>query len=326
MWPFSNSKYVPIETGTDSVSEQSSGFESGFAPKTNSVGVRIQLSWAFWTHILLFIANAWIFVASLLYYHQQHLLYEQNTNEYNVSYHRPDLNGALKSISSFCMTISHSISIHIAYIGGFLAPVLDSLDLRPTLQTFNGALRDNSSIWRQPPSAEVDAAWNYISAEGLEVITVSSSALLQSGKNASECVKAPVSWGEGTDAYIAQVDVFHQIHCLNELRKEIFYDHYYESPPDELHRAHKAHCIHMLLQTLMCTADVGIISHNWVHNEKIREPKTRPMPDFNMVKFCRDFDALLDWAREKGVKDLPRKWRQLKYTEGTKIVPGEGYA
>lgn len=83
--------------------------------------------------------------------------------------------------------------MHIAYIGDFLAPVLDSLDLRLTLQTFNRALRDNSSIWRKPPSAEVDAAWNYISAEGLEVITVSSSVLPQSGKNASECVKAPAS-------------------------------------------------------------------------------------------------------------------------------------
>ncbi|KAK3315883.1 hypothetical protein B0H66DRAFT_459968, partial [Apodospora peruviana] len=100
------------------------------------------------------------------------------------------------------------------------------------------------------------------------------------------------------DAYIAQIEVFHQIHCLNELRKEIHYDHYYKSgPPDEFHRSHKAHCIHMLLQAVTRAADVGLISHNWVHNENIEEPKTRPMPDFNVVKMCRDFDSLLDWGR-----------------------------
>lgn len=207
-----------------------------------------------------------------------------------------------------------------------IAPIFDYLDLSLSLRTFNGALRDNTSIWRQPPSKQVDEAWDYISTEGLEVITVSSNALSHSGKDPSMCIKAPSSWNEGSDAYVAQIDVFHQIHCLNELRKEMYYDYYYKSPPDELHRSHKAHCIHMILQSLMCNADVGVISHNWVHNERISEPKTRPMPDFNMMKKCRDFDKLLDWARERGVKDLPKRWPQLKYEPGMVVVPGDGYA
>lgn len=82
----------------------------------------------------------------------------------------------------------------------------------------------------------------------------------------------------------------------------------------------------MLLQNIMCAADVGVVSHNWVHNEHISDPKTRPMPDFDLVKKCRDFDAILDWVREKSVKDLSGKWRQLKYTPGMEIVPGDGYA
>lgn len=148
----------------------------------------------------------------------------------------------------------------------------------------------------------------------------------KSHKDPSKCVKAPSSWGEGSDAYIAQIEVFHQIHCLNELRKEIYYNHYYKSPPNELHRSHKSHCIHILLQALTCAADVGVISHNWVHNGNIEEPKTRPMPDFNVVKVCRDFDSLLDWAREKGVKGLAQKWSKLKYPGGVEIIPGDGYA
>src|SRR3569833_3693575 len=129
--------------------------------------------------------------------------------------------------------------------------------MKPGFRSFNGALRDNSTIWRQPPSPEVDEAWDYISTEGFEIITVSETDVVNSGKDPTISLKAPSSWGAGDDAYIAQVEVFHQIHCLNELRKEMDYEYYYKSPPDELHKSHKRHCIHMLLQSLMCSADVG---------------------------------------------------------------------
>jgi hypothetical protein len=82
----------------------------------------------------------------------------------------------------------------------------------------------------------------------------------------------------------------------------------------------------MLLQALMCSADVGIITHNCVHNENIPDPKTRPMPDFNVVKKCANFDSLLEWNREVAIKDFPSKWPSLKYIPGMKIIPGQGYA
>ncbi|KUJ24497.1 uncharacterized protein LY89DRAFT_634620 [Mollisia scopiformis] len=204
---------------------------------------------------------------------------------------------------------------------------LDTVDLNLQPHTFNGRLRDNTSIYRMPPSSEVDEAWDYISTEGLEVMTVSSSDILHSFKDPSISVQAPQSWNRGPDAYIVQIDVFHQIHCLNELRKEIYHDYYYpDQQPDELHREHKNHCIHMILQNLMCHADLEIITHNWVHNDLIPEPKTRPFPDFNVVKQCRDFDGILDWATQNAVKNLPGKWNDLRIPPGTRVVPGDGYA
>lgn len=72
---------------------------------------------------------------------------------------------------------------------------------------------------------------------------------------------------------------------------------------------HKTHCVHMLLQALMCNADVGVITQSWVRNEAYKNPKTRPFPDFNIEKKCRDFDAVMHWLREEGggVKDLVSK-------------------
>lgn len=208
-----------------------------------------------------------------------------------------------------------------------VAPVLDSFELNLQSQAFNGALRDNSSIWRQPPSAEVDAAWDYISGEEFQLITISASDVSLSGKDPSIALQAPASWGVGLGAYIAQVDVFHQIHCLNELRKEMHRDYYYNGQhKSEIHQSHKAHCIHMLLQALMCSADVGVITHNWVHNERIPEPKTRPMADFNVVKKCVNFEGLIEWTKKRSVKNWKKKWPSLRWEAGMPIVAGEGYA
>src|SRR3569833_851711 len=194
--------------------------------------------------------------------------------------------------------------------------------MKPGFRSFNGALRDNSTIWRQPPSPEVDEAWDYISTEGFEIITVSETDVVNSGKDPTISLKAPSSWGAGDDAYIAQVEVFHQIHCLIELRKAMDYEYFYKSPPDELHMSHKRHCIHLLLQSLMCSADVGNITHNWVRNENIPEPKIRPMPDFNVVKKCADFDGLLEKTKKKTKKEHKQKFSHLRYVPGVDIVPG----
>ncbi|ODA76938.1 hypothetical protein RJ55_07454 [Drechmeria coniospora] len=226
------------------------------------------------------------------------------------------LNGDLKKTSSY-------------------SPLLDLVNLEPHAVRFNGRLHDNTSIYRLDPSPEVDKAWDDISAEGFEVITVDEAAVLQSGKSPRLSVKAPESWGLGDGAYLAQVDVFHQIHCLNELRKEIHFDYYYggdgrlngtSRPADHLH--HKKHCIHMLLQNLMCHADVDIITHNWVHYEHINQPNrpyAEPFADFNLVKQCRNFDALLEWTRKNALDKLAERWHGLEKPEGTEIVQGDGY-
>ncbi|KAK3317706.1 hypothetical protein B0T19DRAFT_469476 [Cercophora scortea] len=313
MWPFS-ARYnkVPSVLGDEASFEGSEEEEADHAQPSDTVfqghhkrpGAKQVLP------VLLVLSNIALFAFSA--YNLNHagkLLHVQGaaSSDENAEYRRADLNEDLKKTSAY-------------------SPIFDSLNLNPKMLTFNGALRDNSSIWRKPPSPEVDKAWDYLATEGLELITVSSDDLRKSGKDPEKCVKAPTSWGEGSDAYIAQIETFHQIHCLNELRKSMYYDYYYKTPPNELYTSHKAHCVHMLLQVIMCSADVGLISHNWVHNERIQEPKTRPMADFNMVKKCRDFDALLDWAREKGTKDLSRKWKLLKHEPGMPIVPGDGYA
>lgn len=157
--------------------------------------------------------------------------------------------------------------------------------------------------------------------------------MVQSGKSPELSVKAPLNWGLGDNKYIAQVDVFHQIHCLNELRKEMHYEYYYgakwnkTSRPAE-HAAHKKHCLHILLQNIMCHSDANIITHNWVHYENIDHPGrpyAEPLADFNVIKSCRNFGALQEWAFATAVGNLTAKWRALEMPKEAILVHGDGY-
>jgi hypothetical protein len=131
-------------------------------------------------------------------------------------------------------------------------------------------------------------------------IVISSSDVLSLGKDPALAVKVPVELNYGDDAYIAGMDVFHHLHCLDKLRREISYTHYHEktegpSPGSEIHEAHINHCIDVLAQALKCAGSVDIVTFNWVEGHRM------PQPDFNNNKVCRDFDVLRDWAKENGI-------------------------
>jgi len=99
---------------------------------------------------------------------------------------------------------------------------------------------------------------------------------------------------------MATLEFTHQLHCLNSLRK-ISYREYYE-PTDVFFKAHQEtirthidHCIEILRQNLMCTADVGLVTYEWV------EGFSEPYPDFSTWHKCRNFDKVLDWNYAHGV-------------------------
>lgn len=58
------------------------------------------------------------------------------------------------------------------------------------------------------------------------------------------------------------------------------------------------HCIEMLRQVLMCNADVGLITFDWVAGFDV------PFPNFSTPHKCRDFEKVYQWYEENMV-DLP---------------------
>ncbi|KAM4056704.1 hypothetical protein HRG_003572 [Hirsutella rhossiliensis] len=188
------------------------------------------------------------------------------------------------------------------------SPIFDAVDLTPVPLTVDGRLHApaNASVFRGEPSNVTDAAWDDVSAEAYEVILVNATVLERAGYNPTHYFKAPSSWGHGEGQYPVQIDVFHQIHCLNAVRKQMYYQHYYadEFPngPDEMHWMHQRHCLHMVLQSLMCNANVDIVPHRWV------EKDNKPFAQFSIQRQCRNFDSLRSWNKKNAVKNVRDLW------------------
>lgn len=97
------------------------------------------------------------------------------------------------------------------------APIFDHLDITLKTTKMNATLLEPKppTIFRQPPSPEVDAAWHRIA--NVRPIALTREYVLKVGKDPAQVSKWPGSFGFGPDSYICRIDLFHQIHCLDSL-------------------------------------------------------------------------------------------------------------
>ncbi|KAG0697876.1 hypothetical protein DFH29DRAFT_944379, partial [Suillus ampliporus] len=161
---------------------------------------------------------------------------------------------------------------------------------------FNGTL-DFPSIYRGPPSPEIDAAWDRLSRD-VRPTRMTLEEMHKAGEtDLRSKVKYPDKIGGG---FMVSMESLHQLHCLNLLRKASWLEYYGPTDPSfqdtpEVVRLHLDHCIEMIRQNIMCNADVTMITWDWVERHRI------PYPNFNTRHQCRNFEKILDWAVEHAV-------------------------
>ncbi|KAH0172975.1 hypothetical protein KCU67_g1499, partial [Aureobasidium melanogenum] len=195
--------------------------------------------------------------------------------------------------------------------------------LQPSAKRIDGRLfsLNESQNWQllQPPSPAVDAAWDRLSAEGREIITVSSETLRVLGYDPALYFQAPADWGFNSGSYPVQIDVFHQIHCLDTIRKFAHHDYYFPNGTNPmLDPFHMAHCMNILLQNIMCHADTDIIPHRWV------EANRHPMAQFSITKQCKQFDQLLELNDQYGKSVTNAMWAAAEPSKGAYTWNGWG--
>ncbi|KAN0122841.1 protein of unknown function (DUF3328) domain containing protein [Hyaloscypha variabilis] len=194
----------------------------------------------------------------------------------------------------------------------FFAPVLDRVDIPTGVKTIEGDLftPENPSIARQYPNTETDAVWAELELTRTIVISAEDGGRL--GKDPETVAKFEDDfWGFGNDAYMAQIDVFHQLHCLNSLRKLVYSDYYAFSNARIPHP--------QLWHNIMCTANTDLVTMNWM------ETQSNPFPDFNISHQCRDFEPLVEWMKENSKpehvrQEAPKVYYKLFSTEEEKAM------
>ncbi|KAK1673426.1 hypothetical protein BDP55DRAFT_670199 [Colletotrichum godetiae] len=207
----------------------------------------------------------------------------------------------------------------------FYSPILERFDVPRISRVTNGTLYDTNppSVLRQRVGKEADKEWHRI-GDHVWPLVIGEADVRQLGKDPRIAVKIPEDHGYGSDAYIAQTEVFHHLHCLDMLRREVSYEHYYESkegprPGGAQHQAHIGHCFDILAQAIKCTGSVDMITFNWVENWE------QPFPDFMNHKVCRDFDALLSWVNSNSMD--PNVFQEMKSPPpGWPVMPKPGPA
>ncbi|KAK0379999.1 hypothetical protein CLIM01_02626 [Colletotrichum limetticola] len=174
---------------------------------------------------------------------------------------------------------------------------------------YNAEFRQTNK-WRGPPgthSNDVDIAWHEIElgAGGIRVTAEELKLLNMTDSPEMPFHKVPDEHGGG---YLAMLEVFHLLHCLNSLRMGLFYnyEHYQfldEGVPDENIYSHFDHCIDMLRMNLQCQGDVTPA----LFVDPLNNPKRRDaLPNWSSMHTCRDFDAILDWNKH-GPRSV--RWR-----------------
>jgi hypothetical protein len=137
-----------------------------------------------------------------------------------------------------------------------------------------------------------------------------------SPESAAKLPNATTPFTNDTSHYIVELDVFHQLHCLNMLRKLVYPDVYTMDLTSGSEKAidnifHMEHCYEQLRQSLQCSSDISTIYWEW------SEKKQRMFGNVRTTHTCKNFGKIRDWAVEhKAETDLDF----YKHVEGAPLL------
>ncbi|KAI1208022.1 uncharacterized protein F4807DRAFT_462113 [Annulohypoxylon truncatum] len=191
------------------------------------------------------------------------------------------------------------------------SPVFERVDLEMKPKIVQGTLfpaKQGASIARELPNPAADELWDEWELSRFYPLTQDD--IIRMGKDPSTVPKLENSeWGLGDDAYVGAFDVYHQIHCLNALRRTAYSGYYHLKMLNHsvmgLHEIHINHCVDILLQALQCSGNVNFMTYHWVAGQEY------PQPDMSINRQCINFEKLTKFRRENGL-DLDKYVQRMK--------------
>lgn len=196
------------------------------------------------------------------------------------------------------------------------APLLNSIEIPAVYRESYAQYQVGvgPQIFLQEPSEKTDAAWERLIAENS--FAIKESDIVAMRKDPSVAVKLPRKYDiDGEQAYMAKASIFHDIHCLDYIRKTAYQEYYFPNGTDDVpfHDYHLAHCTMILLEHLTCAGDPSFHVYQWM--DEFDEPVT----DTNVWRKCWDFETVLEEHNVRAIHDLEAS--DLKKPAGQKSNP-----
>ncbi|OKL57499.1 hypothetical protein UA08_06893 [Talaromyces atroroseus] len=164
---------------------------------------------------------------------------------------------------------------------------------------FTTSISPHLTKYQGPPTPENLAAWEDLySCRFLLALGVSRIPMSEAAKLVNKTVPIPDYPGE----YVIQLDVFHQLHCLNMIRLKLWAgegpEYYLGVNETLMDMDHLDHCIDSMRQSFMCSSDISPITWKWVEDSQ----SARGL--LTTLHTCRDFEAIREWALEHEAKSF----------------------
>jgi len=168
------------------------------------------------------------------------------------------------------------------------SPAQDAVEYQP--KRFAFGVGHDKTIYQGEPSPELDQAWHDLYDEfGLSRIPKDQARLLPNKT-------LPIPGDE--DHYAVSLSVFHQLHCLNTVRKGLSPEYYTDPVAGTLAGVkledwpeHLSHCLDGIRQSLMCSADISLVVWQWIESQETASPR------MDVIHSCRNYDKIADWAK-----------------------------
>ncbi|KAJ7471286.1 hypothetical protein B0H11DRAFT_2041105 [Mycena galericulata] len=175
------------------------------------------------------------------------------------------------------------------------SPALEAVEHE--VRVYHVGFTGDLSPFQIPSSPELDQSWSDLYNFGISRITKDEATRLPNKTH-------PIPGDKGH--YIAELDVFHNLHCLNKVRMALDPDYYPDwristsnnwIPSQKNATEHVAHCVDWIRQSIMCNADTSVIVWQWENFMNASIVKG------NVAHTCRKFDKIQDWAKERILLD-----------------------
>ncbi|KAF2021504.1 hypothetical protein BU24DRAFT_417143 [Aaosphaeria arxii CBS 175.79] len=162
------------------------------------------------------------------------------------------------------------------------------------------------SKYSGPPNDENNKAWEDLIQPTFFGATEKE--LVAGNETVDDAVRiAPADKPSESNEYLAALGVYHELHCLRQLRMHLYRDVYYENLTEANERwffDHLDHCIETIRLSIMCQADLSLYTFTWKTSTD-----TRPKAKSASKRQCVNWDEVQGWSMNRKISLWPRLLR-----------------